>query len=154
MIKFCKSSYPEFSNFHPCKVTYNGVTYQSSEVAWQAQKILNKDIQRRFTGYTASMSKREGRRVHLRSDWEEVKYPLMVEVCYAKFSQNEGLKNLLLSTGKEELIEDTTAWHDNIWGNCECPRCINKPGQNLLGKALMEVRSLLASGAEPSRTLK
>ena len=64
-----------------------------------------------------------GRRVELRSDWEEVKYQLMVDVCYAKFSQNKELKSILQATGEEELIENTTAWHDNVWGNCECERC-------------------------------
>ena len=34
-------------------------------------------------------------------------------------------------------------WHDNVWGNCECERCKETEGKNLLGKALMEVRSKL-----------
>ena len=84
-----------------------------------------------------------GRKVQLRHDWEEVKYRLMVDICYAKFTQNPELKEILLSTGDETLVENTTGWHDNIWGNCECPRCINKEGKNLLGKALMEVRELI-----------
>lgn len=30
-----------------------------------------------------------------------------------------------------------------VWGNCDCPRCSNKVGQNLLGKTLMKVREEL-----------
>jgi predicted NAD-dependent protein-ADP-ribosyltransferase YbiA (DUF1768 family) len=45
----------------------------------------------------------------------------------------------LLDTGDEELVEGTT-WHDNIWGNCSCPKCKNIPGQNRLGKLLMQIR--------------
>lgn len=64
----------------------------------------------------------------------------MVEVLQAKFSQNPDLQEILKGTGEEELVENTTGWHDNIWGNCECEKCVGKPGKNLLGKALMEVR--------------
>lgn len=139
-----KGVYPEFSNFYECDVTYGGITYKSSEAAWQAQKTLDEEIRLKFAGYTPAGSKQMGRRVDLRSDWEDVKYQLMVDVCYAKFSQNEDLKKLLLSTENAELVENTTGWHDNIWGNCDCPKCLNKVGKNLLGKALMEVRSKIA----------
>lgn len=145
MIKFGRRTgvYPEFSNFYECTVKYNNGVYGSSEAAWQAQKTLDLNIRKRFENYTPSGAKKMGRRVNLRSDWEDVKYQLMVDVCYAKFSQNEDLKEKLLSTGSEEIIENTTGWHDNIWGDCECSRCVSKEGKNLLGKALMEVRSTL-----------
>lgn len=69
----------------------------------------------------------------------------MIDVCYAKFFQNENLREILLSTGDELLMEDTTGWHDNEWGNCECQSCKNFQGKNLLGKALMVVRQELLS---------
>lgn len=145
MIKFSKTNnkYGCFSNFYNCKVVFDGLEYQSSEAAWQAQKTLDINERARFCNYTAPVSKKMGRKVQLRHDWEEAKYRLMVDVCYAKFTQNPELKEILLSTGDETLVENTTGWHDNIWGNCECPRCINKEGKNLLGKALMEVRELI-----------
>lgn len=145
MIKFSKTDdkYGCFSNFYKCKIIYDGLEYKSSEAAWQAQKTLDVNEREQFCNYTAYQSKKLGRSVKLRSDWESVKYNLMIDVCYAKFNQNTDLKEILLSTGDEELVENTTGWHDNIWGNCECPRCINKVGQNLLGKALMEVRKLI-----------
>lgn len=144
-IKFSKTNtkYGCFSNFFPCTVTFDGLTYQSSEAAWQAQKTLDIEQRTRFCNYTASGSKKMGRKVNLRTDWENIKYQMMIDVCYAKFTQNPEIGNILLSTGNEELIENTTGWHDNIWGNCECPRCINKVGQNLLGKALMRVREMM-----------
>ena len=145
MIKFSKDDekYGCFSNFFSCPVEYKGILYPNSECAWQSLKTFDMDIRRKFATYTPAGAKKMGRRVSLRSDWEEVKYDLMVEVLYAKFSQNEGLKEILLSTGNEEIIENTTAWHDNIWGNCECDKCKNKEGKNLLGKALMWVREEL-----------
>lgn len=145
MIKFTKvdSRYGCFSNFYSCSVEYAGIVYPNSECAWQSLKSFDMDIRKKFATYTAADAKKMGRQIDLRSDWEEVKYDLMVEVCYAKFSQNEELKEILLATGDEEIVENTTAWHDNIWGNCECEKCKNKEGKNLLGKALMEVRKRL-----------
>ena len=139
MIKFSKDDekYGCFSNFFSCPVEYKGILYPNSECAWQSLKTLDTETRKRFAIYTAAGAKKMGRRVDLRSDWENVKYDLMVEVCYAKFSQNNILKEILLSTDNEEIIENTTSWHDNIWGNCECVKCMNKQGQNLLGKALM-----------------
>ena len=143
MIKFSRNNYPSFSNFHIAPITFQGLTYSSSEAAFQSIKTINCEERLQFTQLSPSAAKKLGRKIKLRPDWEEIKYPLMVEVCYAKFSQNPALKHLLLNTGDEEIVENTTAWHDNIWGNCECPKCANIEGQNLLGKALMEVRERL-----------
>ena len=142
-IKFSKNNY--LSNFYPCNVEFDGVVYKSSEAAWQAQKTLDLEQRKKICNCSASEAKKLGRHVKLRSDWEDIKYKLMVDVCYAKFSQNKELEDKLKSTGTELLIENTTGWHDNIWGNCECSKCTNKIGKNLLGKALMLVRFKLSS---------
>ena len=51
-----------------------------------------------------------------------------------KFNNNDELKEMLISTGDEELIEGNH-WHDVFWGIC------NGKGENNLGKILMQVRS-------------
>lgn len=142
-IKFCRNLHPEFSNFEECGVTVFGKKFGSVEAAFQSQKSTDDSEIEKFTTMTAREAKKAGRTVKLRPDWEDVKLDIMHEACLAKFSQHEYLKEALLSTEDEEIIENTTAWHDNIWGNCECPRCINKVGQNLLGKTLMKVRDEL-----------
>ena len=81
------------------------------------------------------MPKRRGRAVSLRPDWEQVKLGLMEEIVYAKFSQNEELRRLLLSTGDRVLIEGNT-WNDTFWG----VSLKSGNGQNHLGKILMKVR--------------
>lgn len=148
MIAFKKTdaAYGCFSNFTPCHIEFEGVSYQNSEAAWQSLKSLDMDTRKSFSELSAGQAKKKGRRVALRSDWESVKYQLMVDVCYAKFTQNEEFKQVLLSTGDDTIVEDTTGWHDNIWGNCNCPKCQNKVGRNLLGKALMEVRARIVEG--------
>lgn len=146
-IRFGKRNkdYGCFSNFHSCNVVYDGITYKNSEAAWQAQKTLDVSKRVEFSQLTGAQAKKLGRKTELRSDWEDVKYVLMIDVLRAKFFDNEDLKNILLSTGDAVLIEDTTGWHDNEWGNCNCPKCQNIQGKNLLGKALMEVRHELSS---------
>ena len=145
MIYFNKEHpiYGAFSNFYMCDFVFEGVTVNSVEAVFQAQKTIDPIEKKRIMHLSPPMAKKAGRAVKLRSDWDKVKFDVMFKACYAKFSQNDDLKNLLLSTGDVLLVENTTGWHDNIWGQCSCPRCINKVGQNLHGRALMNVRMLL-----------
>ena len=50
VIKFSRSSdkYGCFSNFTHCKVNFGGVTYNSTEAAWQAQKTLNENERKQY----------------------------------------------------------------------------------------------------------
>lgn len=76
--------------------------------------------------------------------WNEWKYKIVVNGNYQKF-QNDHLKNILQNTNDDILVE--AAHYDPIWGigYSEEDALKNKEtwGQNLLGKALMEVRDLL-----------
>lgn len=144
-IRFTKSSvkYACFSNFYRCDVMFDGILYLSSEAAWQAQKTLDIEKRKTFANMTPAVSKRAGRSVALRPDWERAKNLLMLRVLLAKFSQNPELAEVLLNTGNSYIVEDTTAWHDNIWGHCTCSRCANKIHENRLGKILTLVRKAL-----------
>lgn len=134
-----------FSNFKTCTIEYDGLKYHNSEAVWQSLKSLNRYVRENFISMSGSAAKREGRAVRpLRSDWENVKFDLMYDVCLAKFSQNPDFKEVLLSSGGAELIEDTTGWHDNTWGSCSCKYCKGQGG-NALGKVLMKVRDVLAN---------
>lgn len=50
----------------------------------------------------------------LREDWEQVKDDIMRKAVYAKFFQNSELKNILLKTGLEYIVENTSK--DYYWG--------------------------------------
>ena len=63
----------------------------------------------------------------------------MEYVVECKFYQNPELLQKLIDTGDEELVEGNT-WHDNFWGNCTCEKCRDIPGENHLGKILMDIR--------------
>lgn len=142
MIDRFEGEYAFLSNFYECAVAFNGILYMNSEAAFHAQKTLNEAERRKFALLGPSESKKLGRKIQLRDDWEQVKSEVMFEICFAKFSQNEDLKKKLLATGERELVEGNY-WHDNCWGNCTCEKCRDIPGENRLGKILMKIREEL-----------
>ena len=125
------------SNFYEVPVTYEKITYQNNEAAFQAQKTLDVNKRKDFAFLDPAAAKKYGRKVYLRSDWEEVKFNIMYEICKAKFTQNPELAQKLLATGEEELVEGND-WGDTIWGK------VNGKGQNNLGKILMKIREELS----------
>ena len=131
-----------FSNFYKSSVTYDGLTFTSAEAAYQAAKFLDEEIRQEFTDLGPGMAKTYAHILPLRSDWEIVKCGIMKEILTIKF-QDEFLRNRLLHTGEDILVEGNT-WHDNIWGDCHCGRrACSEVGKNMLGKTLMEVRKEL-----------
>lgn len=137
-----RGDYYFLSNFYPAKVTYEGVTYESNEAAFQAQKTLDMAERRRFAGMGPSEAKKAGRRIKLRRDWEQVKEGIMRRIVHAKFTQNKDLREKLLATGSAAL-EEGNNWGDRTWGT------VDGVGRNLLGKILMDVRDALAGKAGP-----
>ena len=86
-----------------------------------------------------SQSKRLGRKVLMRSDWDQVKDKVMYDVCYAKFTQDPALKAKLLATGDRELVEGNTHG-DRCWGMTYSQKYGMWIGENRLGKVLMQLR--------------
>lgn len=136
MIGKFRGEYTFLSNFYETDVTFNGILYLSSEAAFQAQKSFYERDRIRFKGLTASESKRLGRAIRLRPDWEEVKLEVMYDVCKAKFTSATELAEKLLETGNE-LLEEGNTWGDSYWGTCY------GFGDNNLGKILMKIREEL-----------
>lgn len=140
------------SNFYTGKGSsfgYKGHVFANSEQAfmWEkADRFSDKAIAQRVLVETNPMqAKRLGRAVSNYCDvfWGRKRYRIMVEVLKAKFA-NEHLNKLLMETGDKVLVEASK--YDSVWGigidindkRAEDKR--NWRGQNLLGKALMEVR--------------
>lgn len=109
--------------------------YLSSEAAFQAYKCKDIENRQQFTKVSAEESKRLGRKVELRSDWDRVKLDVMRRVVRAKFEQHPNLTQYLLDTGDADLIEGNT-WHDVYWG----VDLKTGEGENHLGKILMALR--------------
>lgn len=125
------------SNFWPCEIHFEGLTFQSVEAAYQAAKTTNLELRLQFQLMDSASAKRAGKSLELRADWSRVREQIMDQLVAEKFKIFD-LRVSLLQTGKSELVEGNY-WHDNFWGVCSCARCQNK-GANMLGKILMKIR--------------
>jgi ribA/ribD-fused uncharacterized protein len=126
--------YRWLSNFWYVDVEYEGVTYPTTEHAFQAAKTLNLG-QRRHVRKAASPgeAKKLGRQVTLRTGWDGMKDEVMLDLNRQKF-RDAALRKKLLETGDAPLIEGNT-WNDRYWGVCR------GTGKNRLGQILMRIRS-------------
>tara|TARA_Y100000591_G_C21638812_1_gene596722 strand:- start:181 stop:666 length:486 start_codon:yes stop_codon:yes gene_type:complete len=140
--------YGMFSQWYFSKFSYENITFNCCEQFMMYYKaLLFDDIE------TAKMILEEknprqqkalGRKVSGFDEkkWSNVKESIVYNANYEKFNQNHRLKDVLLSTGNEELCEASP--FDTIWGIglSENDALNGKKwrGKNLLGKALMYVR--------------
>jgi ribA/ribD-fused uncharacterized protein len=95
--------------------------------------VLIKALGRKVTGYDENT-------------WTNCRFKIVVNGNYLEFTQNKQMKDILLATGNREIAEASPK--DRIWGigfnigdAQRTPK--DKWGTNLLGKAIMEVRTLL-----------
>lgn len=136
--------YGGFSNFSRHPVRLKGKTWKTSEHYFQAQKFPGHPQASKIRkAKTPNAAKRLGssRKAPIRKDWEKVKESVMREVLQAKFTQNEDLRQLLLSTGTTSIVE--AAPTDPYWGSGPDGR-----GKNRLGILLMELRDKLSKAPE------
>ncbi len=128
-----------FSNFSHYGFELDGKWWMTSEHYFQAQKFCGteyEEIIRLLDNPMKAAEMGRNRSLPLREDWEQVKDDVMRKAVYAKFSQNNELKDILLKTGSEDIIENTS--NDYYWG------CGTKgSGTNMLGIILMEIRDKL-----------
>jgi ribA/ribD-fused uncharacterized protein len=146
------------SNFYKCnfQATINGelLQFNCSEQYFMYKKCLQFDptntdlLKQILTTTSATRVKALGRTVRNFSEieWAAVRYNIMLEALYHKFTQNLALKTKLASTHPKILYEASK--RDRIWGiGFYANDAINQPkerfGSNLLGRALMETRDNL-----------
>jgi ribA/ribD-fused uncharacterized protein len=127
--------YRFLSNFHLVPITYNGISFPSTENAYQFAKCATQkpNLIRAFSRFTPSEARKLGRQITIREDWEDAKYHIMYALNDQKFHIPE-LKQMLLDTG-DMYLEETNTWGDTYWGVCE------GIGENNLGRILMHIRN-------------
>lgn len=144
MIKEFRGRYRFLSNFFPCRIDWEGITYPSVEHAYQACKTLNQKERLRIASLsTPGQAKRIGKELTIRPDWETVKISIMESLVRQKFSRHPTLKQLLLATANQE-IQEGNSWNDTFWG----VSLSTGEGRNELGKILMRIRKELQSSIE------
>jgi nicotinate (nicotinamide) nucleotide adenylyltransferase len=141
------------SQWYDVEFEVAGVKYHTAEQYMMAQKALLFDDKQVFDQIMLADNPRDykalGRKIRKFDSkiWDARKYDIVVEGNKAKFSQNDDLKEYLLSTGDAILVEASP--YDRIWGIGLYPGQAAKGsidqwrGLNLLGAALMEVRDWL-----------
>ncbi len=131
--------YGFLSNFSAHGFMLDDRYWPTVEHCFQAQKFMGTDHEERIR---ISRSPKEAknlgqtREIRLRADWEEVKVAVMRRAVMARFKTHADLRDLLLMTGDDELVENVPS--DYFWG---CGALGG--GQNMLGKILMDTRASL-----------
>lgn len=140
MINEFKGEYRFLSNFFMTDVVYEGQVWPSSEHAYMAAKTTCSMTRALINSApTPGEAKKIGRKIQLRDGWEGMKQQVMQQILMDKFSRNSIIRQKLLDTGDQQLVEGNW-WGDKIWGVC----LKTNQGKNLLGHTLMTVRQLLA----------
>jgi ribA/ribD-fused uncharacterized protein len=153
-----RGKFAPFSNFHVCRkaFTVNGLTSHISELIYVAEKTLDENVRMAILAMSPGQAKKffssKGSNTHLiRGNWDEIKYDIMEQIVWEKFRVNTELAELLKSTGSAIIVEGNQ-WHDNDWGCCICPNCVERRNEkgilasNALGNILMRIREKLPNG--------
>lgn len=142
-----------YSQWFPSKIRINDIDYCNAEQYMMAQKALffkDIDIFNKIMDIeNPKKIKALGKKVKNfdQEAWDQIKYHIVFNGNYNKFSQNKKLKEYLLKDNNDIIVEASP--YDRIWGigldefnkNCNDP---NKwRGQNLLGFSIMHVRDIL-----------
>jgi ribA/ribD-fused uncharacterized protein len=130
-----------FSNFAYYGIELDGLWWSTSEHYYQAQKFVGTEPEwanKIRSCKTPKEAAKMGRnRSHcLRPDWDSVKDDIMHKVVLKKFQTHQKIREILLSTGDELIIENSPV--DYYWG-CGA----DGTGKNRLGEILMDVREIL-----------
>lgn len=136
-------NYP-FSNFLPYreKILFpnTDIVLLTPEHFYQAHKTPFKEEQKKvLTAPTPGKAKRLGRSVTLRSDWETIKFDIMIAAQLLKCIYEPDYHYLIMNTPNHEFVEYNNH-HDNIWGTCLCEKCKTLPKQNLLQQVLINIK--------------
>lgn len=141
------------SQWYPSPFIVDGYKYATAEHWMMAQKALLFNDPGTFNKIIQSVDPREvkamGRKIKGFDSaiWDDEKYYIIVEGNVEKFKQNPSLKDYLLSTNNAICVESSP--YDKIYGiglTEHDARGLSHhqwKGENLLGFALMEVRTIL-----------
>lgn len=140
MIKSFSGEHSWLSNFVMCEVMFDGRLYPTVEHAYVAAKtIIGVERDAVFNCKNAGQAKRLGKTITLRSDWDEIKYTVMLKLLQQKFNQPK-FKTLLENTGDQYIVEGNN-WGDKYWGAVLAEDDYTYLGKNNLGKIIMSIRA-------------
>jgi ribA/ribD-fused uncharacterized protein len=140
-IREFKGKYSFLSNFYPSSFIINGITFPTVEHYYQANKADNsEDFFKILNLEKPGETKKAGKKIQICKNWDQIKFSIMYIGLLNKFKQNIDLRNLLIATKEQNIIEGNY-WGDKIWGVC----LKTNEGENNLGIMLMNIRSIFNS---------
>lgn len=151
-----------YSNWYPAKFRIDGKTYSTVEKYMMAQKAITMGDMvshaKIMKCNDARLIKKYGREIKPYDDhkWASVRLDIVTKGVYEKFKQNPELLTEMLQFPDYEIVEASP--YDKIWGiglSEDDPKALfkrNWQGQNLLGKACMKAREMLAFESQQPTT--
>ena len=145
-----------YSQWYKSSVTIDGINFNCMEQWMMYNKaiLFNDQVMADLimSSDNPGEQKRYGRRVENfnAKKWDAVGFDIVKKGNFEKFTQDKNLQKQLLKTGNKTLVEASP--YDKIWGigmmenDPGVEDSSNWNGQNLLGKAITEVRELIKNG--------
>ena len=104
--------YGAFSNLYRREISFEGEVFATSEHAYQAGKARKPEVRAWLmnapTPALLSMAAHGLYYWDITPSWSKIKFDRMRQVLWAKFTQHEDLRELLLATGDTRLVESAT----------------------------------------------
>lgn len=156
MIKFFQTNdkYGYLSNWWLSYFTLHNITFNCVEqyMMWRKAMLFG-DVYRAtkiLQEHNPAIIKSHGKKVqnYVDSEWSAIREEVVFEACLAKFTQNEQLRNKMLSFDKDTIFVECSPF-DKIWGiglgkdNPDSNNTSKWRGTNLLGKCLSRVRKTM-----------
>lgn len=141
-VKFYNQWYDCLNPFSSHAVELDGIVYPTAEHAYQAAKCTDPKgkseiIAARSPLLAKELSNKKYSQAK-RADWEEVKIEIMEAIFKAKLDQHSEVREALIQSGGDEIVEDSPV--DTFWGGGS-----DGKGRNEMGKIWMRLRDGLRS---------
>lgn len=145
-----------FSNWYAASFVDNHTYFATSEhyMMYEKAKLFNDvEIMKQILKTNSpAKAKKLGKKVKNYDDdiWAKYRYMAVLNACYLKFEQNVECRKLLIESYPLHIVEASS--YDKIWGigmGVDDPDITIESkwkGKNLLGKVLMDVRTILLKG--------
>ena len=150
-VSFTKVALPYgwLGNMAPFPITFDGLLWRTSEALFQARRFtegdpVREEIRRQASPMGAKMVAKASRGRMTIVPQSEADLVLMADVIRLKIEAHPRLLEMLLATGREEIVEDCTARPRGsglFWGAARQSDGSWK-GENHLGRLWMELREL------------
>jgi type I restriction enzyme S subunit len=136
-------------------LTLNGVLIPSSEALYQACRFPHHpNVQRLIISQASPMTAKMKGKPHrhlTREDWDAVRVKIMRWCLRVKLAEHwDRFRDLLLSTGARPIVEES--YRDAFWGAKAIDRDTLR-GCNVLGRLLMELRTVASEQNGPARVV-